>query len=54
VPGKAIELAARMREAGVSVRAFEALPGIGEAVRISIGPRKVMDVCLCALTEAVR
>jgi histidinol-phosphate aminotransferase len=47
-------VATRMRERGVSVRAFPALDGIGEAVRITIGPWEQLSACLDALTEATR
>jgi histidinol-phosphate aminotransferase len=50
----ATEVATRMRERGVSVRAFAALKGIGEAVRISIGTDAMMKTCLDALVEATR
>ncbi len=52
VATNAVDLAARMRERGVSVRAFSALEGLGDAVRISIGPKAAMDTCLAALVEA--
>lgn len=42
-------LAARMRGRGVAVRAFPRLEGIGEAVRITIGPWAAMAACLEAL-----
>ncbi|MEO8876279.1 MAG: aminotransferase class I/II-fold pyridoxal phosphate-dependent enzyme, partial [Polyangiaceae bacterium] len=42
----------RMREHGVSVRAFPNLPNIGDALRISIGPASVMQRCLTALRAA--
>jgi histidinol-phosphate aminotransferase len=48
------EVADRMRTHGVSVRAFPSLPGVGESVRISIGPAAVMQTCLNALVEATR
>jgi histidinol-phosphate aminotransferase len=48
------EVADRMRTQGVSVRAFPSLPGVGESVRISIGPAAVMQTCLNALVEATR
>ncbi len=48
------EVATRMREHGVSVRAFTKLDGIGEAVRITIGPWEQLEACLSALTEATR
>lgn len=43
-----------MRAHGVSVRAFGRLPGIGEAVRITIGPWPQLEACLTALQEAIR
>lgn len=43
------QLADRMRTRGVSVRAFPRLHGIGEAVRITIGPWPWMAACLEAL-----
>ncbi len=45
-------VADRMRDLGVSVRAFPALKGIGDALRISIGPKAQMEACLKALKEA--
>jgi len=42
----------RMREHGVSVRAFPKLPHWGDALRISIGPWEVMERCLAALRVA--
>jgi histidinol-phosphate aminotransferase len=54
VPKDAEAVAARMRERGVSVRAFSRLVGIGEALRISIGPAPWMRACLTALEEAVQ
>ena len=50
----ATEVASRMRERGVSVRAFSALKGVGDAVRISIGTDAMMKTCLEALVEATR
>jgi histidinol dehydrogenase len=50
----ATDVATRMRERGVSVRAFSALKGLGEAVRISIGTDAMMKTCLDALMEATR
>ena len=40
--------AARLRDAGVAVRVFEALPGIGDALRIGIGPWPMMQQFLDA------
>jgi len=48
------DVATRMRERGVSVRAFSALKGVGDAVRISIGTDAMMKTCLDALMEATR
>ena len=42
----------RMRDAGVAVRPFPALPEIGDAVRITIGPWPLMEAGLAALTGA--
>lgn len=42
-------LADRMRERGVSVRAFPKLQGLGDAVRITIGPWPLLAACLEAL-----
>lgn len=50
----ATEVANRMRERGVSVRAFSALKGLGDAVRISIGTDAMMKTCVDALVEATR
>ncbi|MEO8798964.1 MAG: histidinol dehydrogenase, partial [Polyangiaceae bacterium] len=38
-----------MRAHGVSVRAFPKLAGVGDALRISIGPWPMMQACLAAL-----
>ncbi len=43
------EAAGRLRTQGVAVRAFAALTGIGDALRISIGPWEMMQRCLDAL-----
>lgn len=37
--------------AGVAVRAFTALPGIGDALRITVGPWAMLEACLAALQE---
>ena len=52
VPGAA-EVAARMRELGVAVRPFAALPSIGDALRISVGPWELLEACLRALDGAL-
>ncbi len=46
------EVADQMRTHGVSVRAFSKLPGLGEAVRVTIGPWPQLEACLVALKEA--
>jgi histidinol-phosphate aminotransferase len=51
---RAAAVARRMRErGGVAVRAFEALPSIGEALRITAGPAPMMEAALAALQEAL-
>ena len=47
-------VAGRMRARGVTVRCFEALPGIGDALRITVGPWPMLERCLGALAEARR
>lgn len=42
-------IAARMRATGVATRAFGELPGIGDALRITVGPWEMMDAVLRAL-----
>jgi histidinol-phosphate aminotransferase len=42
----------RLEEAGVRVRAFPNLSGIGDAIRIAIGPWELMQRCLDALAAA--
>jgi histidinol-phosphate aminotransferase len=45
----AATLTDRLRSSGVAVRPFPAVPGLGEAVRVSVGPRPEMDRLLNAL-----
>jgi len=45
----AAAVTAALREGEVAVRPFPALPGIGEAIRVSIGPRAEMERFLSAL-----
>jgi histidinol-phosphate aminotransferase len=47
-------VARRMRERGVAVRAFQRLPLVGDALRITTGPAPMMDQALAALEEALR
>ncbi len=53
LPG-AMQVAARMREREVNVRAFEDLTGLGDALRIGVGPWPMMEAALAALREARR
>ncbi|ATB48511.1 pyridoxal phosphate-dependent aminotransferase [Corallococcus macrosporus] len=53
VPG-ALAVAERMRERDVNVRAFQALTGVGDALRIGVGPWPLMETALTALREALR
>ena len=50
----AAAVAAQMRSAGVAVRPFPRLCGVGDAVRITVGPRPMMDTALQALRDAVQ
>jgi histidinol-phosphate aminotransferase len=52
VPG-APRVAAAMRARGVAVRPFAALPGIGDALRITAAPWNELELALAALTEAL-
>jgi histidinol-phosphate aminotransferase len=52
VPGAAA-IARRMREGGVAVRAFERVPSIGDALRITAGPAPMMQRALATLEEAL-
>jgi histidinol-phosphate aminotransferase len=45
---------AALRARGVAVRAFERLAGIGDALRITIGPWPMLERCLEALAEVPR
>ena len=53
LPG-ALEVAERMRQRDVNVRAFKALTGIGDALRIGCGPWNLLEAALEALREALR
>jgi histidinol dehydrogenase len=50
----AAAVAAHMRAAGVAVRPFPALNGIGDGVRITVAPWPMMDTALQALRDAVQ
>jgi histidinol-phosphate aminotransferase len=47
-------VAEAMRSAGVAVRPFGALPGIGDALRISVGPWEMLERCLTELDRSLR
>jgi len=49
--GSAPETTAALRDRGIAVRPFPALPGIGDAIRISVGPSHETDRFLDALDE---
>jgi histidinol-phosphate aminotransferase len=49
----ALRIARHMRERGVAVRAFESLPGVGDALRITAGPPAMMDEALDVLSEVL-
>jgi histidinol-phosphate aminotransferase len=42
-----------LRTRGIGVRAFRGLDGIGDAIRITIGPWEMMAQCIGALRESV-
>jgi histidinol-phosphate aminotransferase len=49
----AARVAGQLRERGIAVRAFESLPVIGDALRITVGPEPMMERALAALEEAL-
>jgi histidinol-phosphate aminotransferase len=49
-----IETSRRLERAGIRVRALSDLPGIGDAIRIAIGPWSVMERCVDALLGEAR
>jgi histidinol-phosphate aminotransferase len=50
----AVEVGAAMRERGVGVRPFPALPHVGDALRISVGPWPMVEECLTALRASLK
>ncbi len=48
---KASAIAANLRQKGISVRAFQKLPGIGDALRITAGPWELMERVLAGVRE---
>ncbi len=53
VRGDAAAIAKSLRQRGVAVRPFSKLRGIGEALRISVGPWEVMEPALPAFEEVL-
>ena len=49
--GRASTDAVSLREAGVGVRPFTGVPGVGEGLRITVGPWSMMEDLLAALDE---
>ena len=47
------ELTAALRDRDVAVRPFPGLPGLGDAVRVTVGPRREMDLFLDALQQVL-
>ena len=52
--GTAIELASQLRDQGVGVRAFPSLEGVGDSIRVSVGPWPMMERFLDALDRCPR
>jgi histidinol dehydrogenase len=52
--GWARPVRAALLERGIGVRAFPALDGVGDALRITVGPEPLMDRFLAALDEVLR
>jgi histidinol-phosphate aminotransferase len=49
--GTAADWAHALRELGVQVRPFGALPRLGECIRVSVGPWPMLDRFLVALAQ---
>lgn len=52
-PNSTREVTAGLRERGVAVRPFPALPGLGDGVRVTVGPWEMMERFLGALDEVI-
>jgi histidinol-phosphate aminotransferase len=50
---RALEIGRRLRERGVAVRPFAALPTIGDALRITVGPWPMMETLIANLREVI-
>jgi histidinol-phosphate aminotransferase len=51
---RAVPITAALRDHGVAVRPFPAMPGIGDGIRISVGPPHETDRFIEALDEVLR
>lgn len=51
---RASTLALGLANRGIAVRPFTDLPGIGDALRITVGPQEMMEQCLTALRQVIR
>jgi histidinol-phosphate aminotransferase len=54
VAGSARSLAAALRERGIAVRAFAGLPGIGDAIRVTVAPWPELERFLVAFEQVLR
>ncbi len=50
---KAVELDRGLRRRGIAVRPFTSLPRIGDALRISVGPWRMLEQCVDALGSLI-
>ena len=48
---RALSIATDLRARGIAIRPFSALPGIGDAIRITVGPWDMMQKCLDTLEQ---
>ena len=51
---KAVVLTARLRANGIGIRAFQNLPGLGDAMRITAGPWPIMERALTVIADGLR
>jgi histidinol-phosphate aminotransferase len=49
----AVAIDRALRERGIAVRPFTALPGVGDALRISVGPWELLEQCVQNLKEVI-
>src|SRR5262245_42222184 len=50
---RALEIGRRLRKRGVAVRPFAALPTIGDALRVTVGPWPMMETLIANLREVI-